>query len=122
MFAALATLAYEGRRASFFRRELLSALEIAQSRLRRTPARMQGSWAGAMGQNQFMPSTYLGYAVDFDGDGQRDIWNSLPDVFASMANYLARSGWDAPLHLGPRGDCAARPRASPRPGSTTRRR
>ena len=48
-----------------------------------------------MGQNQFMPSTYLGYAVDFDGDGHRDIWNSLPDVFASMANYLSRSGWDA---------------------------
>ena len=51
---------------------------------------MQGSWAGAMGQNQFMPSTYLGYAVDFDGDGHRDIWRSLPDVFASMANYLDR--------------------------------
>ena len=64
---------------------------------------MRGSWAGAMGQNQFMPSTYLGYAVDFDGDGHRDIWNSLPDMFASMANYLDRSGWDAQLHLGPRG-------------------
>jgi membrane-bound lytic murein transglycosylase B len=57
-------------------------------------AGMVGSWAGAMGQNQFMPSTYLGYALDFDGDGRRDIWRSLPDIFASAANYLARSGWD----------------------------
>ncbi|MFL5332687.1 MAG: lytic transglycosylase domain-containing protein [Geminicoccaceae bacterium] len=94
VFAALATLAYEGRRASLFRRELLNALEIAR-RGYADVGTMQGSWAGAMGQNQFMPSTYLGYAVDFDGDGRRDIWNSLPDVFASMANYLSRSGWDA---------------------------
>ena len=93
VFAALATLAYEGRRASFFRRELISALKIVQ-RGYAEPAQMQGSWAGAMGQNQFMPSTYLGYAVDFDGNGHPDIWGSLPDVFASMANYLARSGWD----------------------------
>lgn len=93
VFAALATLAHDGRRASLFRRQLFSALEIvdrghADARL------MRGSWAGAMGQNQFMPSTYLGYAVDFDGDGLRDIWGSLPDVFASSANYLARSGWN----------------------------
>lgn len=94
VFAALATLAYEGRRASLFRRELLSALEIAH-RGYADVGTMQGSWAGAMGQNQFMPSTYLGYAVDFDGDGRKDIWNSLPDVFASMANYLSRAGWDA---------------------------
>ena len=59
--------------------------------------------AGAMGQNQFMPSTYLGYAVDFDGDGHRDIWNSLPDVFASMANYLVALGLGPDLPLGPRG-------------------
>jgi membrane-bound lytic murein transglycosylase B len=94
VFAALATLAHDGRRATFFRRELLSALEIAD-RGHIPVDRMMGSWAGAMGQNQFMPSTYLGYAVDFDGDGDRDIWTSLPDVFGSMANYLARSGWDS---------------------------
>ena len=71
---------------------------------------MRGSWAGAMGQNQFMPSTYLGYAVDFDGDGHRDIWRSLPDVFASMANYLDQLRLGRPLHLGPRGDRARRHR------------
>ena len=94
VFAALATLAYEGRRAAFFRRELLSALQIADKGYA-DAAEMRGSWAGAMGQNQFMPSTYLGYAVDFDGDGHRDIWRSLPDVFASMSNYLDKSGWNA---------------------------
>jgi membrane-bound lytic murein transglycosylase B len=55
---------------------------------------MSGSWAGAMGQSQFMPSSFLSYAVDYDGDGRRDIWNSTPDVFASIANYLARAGWN----------------------------
>ena len=55
---------------------------------------MKGSWAGAMGQCQFMPSSFLKYAVDYDGDGKRDIWNTLPDVFASIANYLSKSGWD----------------------------
>ena len=99
VFAALATLAYEGRRAKFFRGQLLSALEIAD-RGYADSGEMLGSWAGAMGQNQFMPSTYLGYAVDFDGDGHRDIWNSLPDVFASMANYLSRSGWDPTYRWG----------------------
>ena len=94
VFGALATLAYEGRRAAFFRRELLSALQIADKGYA-DAGEMRGSWAGAMGQNQFMPSTYLGYAVDFDGDGHRDIWRSLPDVFASMSNYLDKSGWDA---------------------------
>ena len=81
---------------------------------------MQGSWAGAMGQNQFMPSTYLGYAVDFDGDGHRDIWNSLPDVFASMANYLARAGLGRALHLGPRGDCATGSRRQAGAGSISK--
>jgi membrane-bound lytic murein transglycosylase B len=90
---SLATLAYEGRRAAFFRKELISALRILD-RGDVTPERMDGSWAGAMGQSQFMPSTYLAYAVDFDGDGRRDIWGSLPDVFASIANYLAHAGWD----------------------------
>lgn len=89
---ALATLAWEGRRAELFRRELLAALEILERR-ERDPERLLGSWAGAMGQCQFMPSSFLSYAVDFDGDGRRDIWTSLPDVFASMSHYLARAGW-----------------------------
>ena len=67
-----------------------------------------------MGQNQFMPSTYLGYAVDFDGDGHRDIWRSLPDVFASMANYLDQLGLGRPLHLGPRGHVPPTARREPR--------
>ena len=82
---------------------------------------MHGSWAGAMGQNQFMPSTYLGYAVDFDGDGHRDIWSSLPDVFASMANYLARSGWD-PRYIWGREVIAPAGLDDAAPASSTRRR
>ncbi len=93
VIAALATLAYEGRRASFFRGELLKALQIVE-RGDIALERMKGSWAGAMGQSQFMPSSYHAYAVDYDEDGRRDIWTSLPDVFASIANYLARAGWN----------------------------
>jgi len=90
--AALATLAWDGRRGSLFRDELVAALKILDSG--DIPLdRMKGSWAGAMGQAQFMPSSYLRHAVDFDGDGRRDIWRSLPDVFASIANYLAQQGW-----------------------------
>ncbi|HXA25559.1 MAG TPA: lytic murein transglycosylase, partial [Acetobacteraceae bacterium] len=89
---ALATLAWEGRRAGFFRGELIAALRILENG-DVTPARMTGSYAGAMGQPQFMPSSYLRYAVDFEGHGRRDIWNSKPDVLGSIANYLARSGW-----------------------------
>ena len=92
VFAALATLAYDGRRSQFFRGELFNALRIAEQQ-RITPRDMRGSWAGAMGQCQFMPSSYLNFAVDFDGDGRADIWQSRPDVFASIANYLSRSGW-----------------------------
>ena len=91
---ALATLAFDGRRAELFRRELISALKILD-RAEITVEGMFGSWAGAMGQCQFMPSTYLHYAVDFDNDGRRDIWRSLPDVFGSTANYLAKSGWSS---------------------------
>ncbi len=91
---ALATLAHEGRRASFFRGELLKALAILDHG-DVAASGMTGSWAGAMGQCQFMPSTYVAYAVDADGDGRRDIWTSVPDVFASISNFLARSGWDA---------------------------
>jgi len=89
---ALATLAWEGRRATFFRTELLAALRILDHG-DVTPARMTGSYAGAMGQPQFMPSAYLRYAVDFEGNGRRDIWTSTPDTLASIANYLADSGW-----------------------------
>ena len=88
---ALATLAYDGRRA-LFRTELLSALRMIDQG-RATVADMKGSWAGAMGQPQFMPSSYLRHAVDFDADGKADIWSSIPDVFASMANYLKAAGW-----------------------------
>jgi membrane-bound lytic murein transglycosylase B len=90
--SAVATLAYDGRRGSYFRGELIAALRILDHGdigFRE----MTGSWAGAMGQCQFMPSTYLGYAVDYDGDGRRDIWGDRADVLASIANYLARLGW-----------------------------
>jgi membrane-bound lytic murein transglycosylase B len=91
--SALATLAYDGRRSRFFRSELLAALRILE-RGAIDPARMRGSWAGAMGQCQFMPSSYLKYAVAFDGNGQPDIWSNRADVLASMANYLATVGWN----------------------------
>jgi membrane-bound lytic murein transglycosylase B len=90
---ALATLAYEGRRADFFRKELLNALEILEHH-DVSAGNMLGSWAGAMGQCQFMPSSYLRFAVDADGDGKRDIWNSTADVFGSIANYLAHNDWN----------------------------
>ncbi len=89
---ALATLAFDGRRASYFRRELFNALTIIDEG-HVTAAAMKGSWAGAMGQNQFMPSSFLQYAVDYDGDGRRDIWGTRADVFASSANFLRQSGW-----------------------------
>jgi membrane-bound lytic murein transglycosylase B len=89
---ALATLAYDGRRSRFFRSELLAALRILE-RGAIAPERMRGSWAGAMGQCQFMPSSYLKYAVAFEGSGQPDIWSSRADVLASIANYLATVGW-----------------------------
>jgi len=76
-----------------FRQELFDALKIVDSG-DVEPAAMRGSWAGALGQPQFMPSSFLLYAQDFDGDGRRDIWKSTPDVFASIANYLAAHGWN----------------------------
>ncbi len=91
---ALATLAWEGRRASFFRPELMSALRILDTG-DVSVSRMTGSYAGAMGQPQFMPSSYLRYAIDLDRDGRRDIWDDRADVLGSIANYLARSGWRA---------------------------
>ena len=89
---ALATLAHDGRRSAFFRSQLFNALKIIdQGHI--TAQNMKGSWAGALGQVQFMPSSFLAYAVDFDGDGRKNLWGSLGDVFGSAANYLAKSGW-----------------------------
>lgn len=96
---ALATLAYDPRRATLFRSELFSALEIL-NRGDIELASLKGSWAGALGQPQFMPSSYLKYAQDFDGDGRRDIWTSQPDVFASVAFYLTEHGWSDKLTWG----------------------
>jgi membrane-bound lytic murein transglycosylase B len=93
IFRALATLAWEPRRAAFFRGQLYDALTIVQ-RGYIDASSMTGSWAGAMGQPQFMPSSYLQYAVDFDGDGRRDIWRSTADALASIANYLKGWGWN----------------------------
>ena len=96
---ALATLAYDGRRSSYFRGELLNALKIIdQGHIK--AADMMGSWAGAMGQCQFMPSSFLNFAVDQNGDGRKDIWTTKADVFASAANYLTRSGWRNDLTWG----------------------
>ncbi|WP_218044062.1 lytic murein transglycosylase [Kiloniella majae] len=93
VIAADATLAYDTRRSDFFRTQLLEALRIIDDG-HITPEKMQGSWAGAMGHLQFIPSTYNLYAVDENGDGRKDIWHSLPDVFGSAANYLGQIGWD----------------------------
>jgi len=90
--SSLATLGFDGRRGPYFRGELISALRIIdQGNV--GVANMTGSWAGAMGQCQFMPSTFLRYAVDYDGDGRRDIWNDRADVLGSIANFLAHLGW-----------------------------
>lgn len=90
--ASLATLAYDGRRSKYFRTELFNALTILdQGHI--TPNAMIGSWAGAMGQCQFMPSTFLKFAVDWDGDGKRNIWTDRADALGSAANYLAGEGW-----------------------------
>ncbi|MBX3455899.1 MAG: lytic murein transglycosylase [Ferrovibrio sp.] len=94
LFNSLATLAYDRRRSTYFRNELFSALQMLD-RGYIDYNTLKGSWAGAMGQPQFMPSSYLAYAEDFDGDGRRDIWNNQGDVFASIANYLAKHGWSS---------------------------
>lgn len=95
VIGSLATLAYEGRRGPFFEEQLIAALKILQSG-DASPEAMTGSWAGAMGHTQFMPTSYLTYAVDFGGDGKRDIWSDDPtDALASTAAYLAKSGWQS---------------------------
>jgi membrane-bound lytic murein transglycosylase B len=97
--AALATLAYDGRRSNYFRGELMNALTILDQGHVKAES-MTGSWAGAMGQCQFMPSSFLKYAQDWDGDGRRDIWTDRADVLASAANYLHTEGWDPELNWG----------------------
>lgn len=92
VIGALTTLAYDERRSDFFRSELLAALKIVEAG-HRNPSDMKGSWAGAMGQLQFMPSTFVAHAVDGDDDGRVDIWDSYPDSFASAANYLHNLEW-----------------------------
>jgi membrane-bound lytic murein transglycosylase B len=96
---ALATLSYNGFRAKFFRSELIAALKILAEGNIGLHA-MKGSWAGAMGQCQFMPTSFLAYAADGDGDGRRDIWTNKADVFASITNYLRRVGWRPGLRWG----------------------
>ncbi|RQP20310.1 MAG: lytic murein transglycosylase, partial [Brucella intermedia] len=91
-YEVLGTKAFMATRKDMFRKELIAALEIA-SRGYIDESAMKSSWAGALGQPQFMPTSYLKHAVDFDGDGKRDIWNSVPDTLASIANYLKLHGW-----------------------------
>jgi len=99
VISALSTLAYEGRRETFFKKQLWAALTILNEDHISIDA-MKGSWAGAMGQNQFMPTSFLAYAVDGDGDGKKDIWNNQIDIFSSMANYLQKEGWNDELTWG----------------------
>jgi membrane-bound lytic murein transglycosylase B len=94
VLASLATLAHDARRSDLFRRQLLAALRIVDEG-HQTPAGYKGSWAGASGHVQFMPTTFLAYAVDHDGDGRKDLWSNRADSLASAANYLRRSGWRA---------------------------
>ncbi|WP_354624777.1 lytic murein transglycosylase [Psychromonas sp. MME2] len=94
IISALTTMAYDGRREALFKKQLFAALTILQQG-HVSQDNFLGSWAGAMGQVQFMPTSYLNYAVDYDGDGKKDIWNNYADVFASAANYLKTEGWDS---------------------------
>lgn len=99
VISALTTMAYEGRREAFFKKQLWAALTILEEG-HISIENMKGSWAGAMGQNQFMPTSFLAYAVDGDGDGKKDIWTNQADVFSSMANYLKKEGWDDEITWG----------------------
>lgn len=113
VISATSTLAYDGRRGAFFEAQTLDALRILQAG-DITPDRMTGSWAGAMGHTQFIPTTFTGFAVDFTGDGRRDIWSSDPsDALASAANYLARNGWQRGLRWGSEDPAGA---LQPQPG------
>jgi membrane-bound lytic murein transglycosylase B len=99
VISSLATMAYEGRREAFFKQQLFAALTILQEG-HISHDKFLGSWAGAMGQSQFIPTTFLAYAVDFDGDGHKDIWGTNADVFASIANFLKSEGWNDELTWG----------------------
>ena len=99
VISALTTLAYEGRREVFFKKQLWAALTILKEG-HIDIKNMKGSWAGAMGQNQFMPTSFLAYAVDGNGDGKKDIWQDQADIFSSMANYLKQEGWNDELTWG----------------------
>lgn len=100
VISSTATLAFDGRRGAFYESQLIAALRILQ-RGDTTPARLTGSWAGAMGHTQFIPTSFEGFAVDFNGDGRRDIWADDPgDALASTASYLARNGWRSGLRWG----------------------
>lgn len=92
VLSALSSLAYEGRRETMFKKNFFAALTILQEG-HASPSVFNGSWAGAMGQSQFMPATFMQYAVDYDGDGRKDIWSTPADVFASIANFLSSEGW-----------------------------
>jgi membrane-bound lytic murein transglycosylase B len=96
---SLVTLAYEGRREALFKKQLFAALKILQQG-HIEQENFVGSWAGAMGQSQFMPTSFLNYAIDFDNDGRKDIWNNNADVFASIANFLKSEGWSDQLTWG----------------------
>lgn len=93
LISSLSTLAYDGRREAFFKKQLFAALTILNEG-HITKDKLVGSWAGAMGQSQFMPTSFLAYAYDYDGDGKKDIWQNEVDVFASIANFLRSEGWD----------------------------
>ena len=99
VISALTTLVYDGRRYDYFKKELINALKIVNGG-HITINKMTGSWAGAMGQCQFMPSSFINYATDWDKDGSKNIWTSKPDVFASAANYLKRVGWSNQNNMG----------------------
>ncbi|MEM6940104.1 MAG: lytic murein transglycosylase [Pseudomonadota bacterium] len=121
VISATSTLAFDGRRGAFFEKQLLAALNILQTG-DTTPANLKGSWAGAMGHTQFIPTSYQSFAVDFNGDGRRDIWSDDPtDALASAAAYLARNGWTRGLRWGAeQGAGAPSGRAlTPQPGGPT---
>jgi membrane-bound lytic murein transglycosylase B len=99
VISALVTLAFEGRRETFFITQLMAALKVIE-KIKPLNGKLTGSWAGAMGQSQFMPTSFLRYGADGDGDGRVDIWNNLNDVFASIANYLTMEGWVAGIDWG----------------------
>ena len=102
VISALTTLAFDGRREAFFKKQLFAALQILEEGHIELD-KFVGSWAGAMGQSQFMPTSFLNYAVDHDGDGKKDIWGNKADVFASIANFLKQEGWNGDYTWGPTG-------------------